>query len=209
MALPNVVQYSLAAANNTNIVSAQGVMAVGSTFTLATTILDVQRRLTFTMAGNESANTFKIIGLNQAGNTISEVLAGVNTGSTSSNLDYKTLISIQAIGSTAATLSIGTNSTGSCLWQIMNYQITPVNIECSVVAQTGSANFSVQYTYDDPNNLPLNVGYPQPFTLAAINGTTTSIDGSINDPVAAVRLLINSGTGIMRATFIQAGIGSP
>ena len=209
MALPNVVQYSLAASNNTNVVNAGSTVAVGTFFTLATTTFDVQRRLTFTMAGNESANTFKIIGLNQAGNTISEVLAGVNTGSTNTNLDYKTLISIQAIGSTAATLSIGTNSTGSCLWQIMNYNITPTNIECSVVQQTGSANVSVQYTYDDPNNLPPNVTFPQPFTLSAINGTTTSIDASINDPVVAVRLLVNSGTGVVRGTFIQAGIGSP
>ena len=76
MALPNVIQYSLAASNNTNVVNAGSTVAVGTFFTLATTTFDVQRRLTFTMAGNESANTFKIIGLNQAGNTISEVLAG-------------------------------------------------------------------------------------------------------------------------------------
>lgn len=208
MAQPLVVQYALSPGNNTNIVNAVGVISPGN-FTLATTTLDVQRRITFTMAGNESGNTFRIIGLNQANMTISEVLMGANTGTVQSNLDYKTLISIAAIGTTAATLSIGTNGVGSSLWNIMNWNATPTNIECSVVIQSGSTNWSVQYTYDDPNNLPPNVTAPTAFNHPTLLATTSSLDGAINDPVTAVRFLVNSGTGTIRGTIIQAGLASP
>ena len=208
MAQPNVVTFSLAPLSSTNIVNAIGTIGPVN-FTLATTTLDQQRRISFTCAGNESSNTFTIVGLNANNATITENITGPNTGTVNSTLDYKTLIRISNLATTAGTLSIGTNGVAGSLWQIMNWNATPVNISCGMVVQSGSANFSVQYTYDDPNNLPSGVSAPQPFTLSSINGTTSSTDGFINDPVTAVRLQINSGTGTVRGTFIQAGLASP
>lgn len=213
---PVVVNYNLALANATIVVNAVGTVGPGK-LTLnsanATTpvTLDIQRRLLFTTAGNESSNKFTIVGLNQAGFTISEVLVGPNASTTQSNLDYLTVISITALATTAGTLSVGTDSVGSSLWNIMNWHATPTNIECSgvVTSANTAVNWGVQYTYDDPNNLPTGVGYPQAFGHPTLSNQTASLDGPINDPVTAVRFIINSGTGTIRGTIIQAGIGSP
>lgn len=207
MALPNVVIYNLAASSITALVNAAASGTVN--FTLATTILDTQRRVAFTTAGNESGNTFTIVGTNAAGNSITEAVTGPNASTTQSNLDFKTVSSITASTATVDTVSIGTNGNGSSLWNIMNWHVTPVNIEVGCILQQGAATFTLQYTYDDPNNLPSGVSYPQPFNHPSLANATASIDGAINDPVTGVRLLISGGTGTVRMNIIQAGIAGP
>jgi hypothetical protein len=121
---------------------------------------------------------------------------------------------------TAGTTSVGTQLpasgttgivSGSTLWNIVSWHTTPANIELSNIVTTAASGvtYSIQYCYDDPNRLPSGVGFPQPFNHPTIVNATTSLDGSINDPITAWRLAIVSGTGTVRATGIQAGIGSP
>jgi hypothetical protein len=208
MAPPQVVTYGLLAASNTLVVNAVGTIAPGN-FTLATTTLDAQRRITFTVAGNESSNTFTIVGLNANNATITENITGPNTGTVNSVLDYKGLVRISTLATTAGTISIGTNGVGASLWQIVNSNAAPVNIAYGIAIQTGSANWSIQYTYDDPNNLPSAVTTAQAFNHPTLVSTTSNLDGASNDPIFAWRLLINSGTGTVRATAIEAGLGSP
>jgi hypothetical protein len=113
------------------------------------------------------------------------------------------------VASTAATVSVGVNGVGSSIWNIVNWYTTPSNISYGCVLQSGAATFSIQYTYDDPNNLPAGVPFPQPFNHPTIVNATASIDGASNDPLTAWRLQILAGTGSVRATGIQSGLGSP
>ena len=213
--LPIVVTYALPAGNATSLSATQA--ATSLLVGLATTVIPgPQRRIVITSAGNDSALLFKIIGLNQANNTISELLAGANATFAQSNLDYESIISILpqtltgSIGTTASTVSVGVNGVGSSLWNIVNWHATPSNIAISgAVVGTTAVNFSVQYTYDDPNNLPAGIQFPQPFNNPSIVNATSTVDGAINDPVTAVRLLVNSGTGTVCMTIIQAGISGP
>lgn len=207
--IPVVVTYNLAASSSTTLVNAQGTVAVGTKFTLATTILDAQRRVLLSFSGNESLNTFNLSGTNQSGAAISETLNGTNATTAQSLLDYKTVTFIQAVGSTAATVSAGTNGIGSSLWNIVNWHVTPFNLQFGTILQAGAATWTIEYTYDDPNNLPSGVTAPQQFKHPTINAATASIDGSTNDPVTAWRLTINAGTGTVRAIGIQAGIAGP
>jgi hypothetical protein len=224
MSLPNVTTYSVGTGNATYIVNAAG--ATSSPLVLNNTKLPgfpLQQRVLVTSAGNDSSLYFRIVGLNQAGFTVSEFLAGSNATYAQSNLDYATIISIQGSSSsalltpsaTANTVSVGVstngvNGVGSTLWNIMNWHATPTNIEVSgVVVGASGVTWTAQYTYDDPNNLPSGVGFPQPFNHPLLNAVATSLDGPINDPVTGVRLTINGGTGTIRFTVIQAGIGSP
>jgi hypothetical protein len=162
---------------------------------------------------------FHIVGINQAGFTVQEFLQGGGAGSTvQSNLDYKTVVSIQpsassvsqTLGTTASSVSAGTNGVGSTPWFYVSDHITPVNIEMSGVMTSGLGTWSAQYTYDDPNSFPNTtlpgVAGPQPFNHPTLVNVTSTLDGSINDPVVAVRFLINAGTGTLRGTIIQAGI---
>lgn len=209
MGLPSVVTYSLAAANSALLAAVQ---TPGTTvaLTLATTMLDVQRRVIISSGGNDSALNWIVRGTNIAGFPIVDTLSGSNAGSTQSNLDFKSVSSIVAtLGTAASTVSAGTNSTGSTIWNIVNMHVSPVNIEYGCVLQTGAATWSIQYTYDDPNSLPAGVSVPQPFNHPSIVNATASIDASTNDPVFAWRLLISGGTGTVRATGIQAGIAGP
>lgn len=208
MPQPNVTTYALAAASATALVNASATVAANVPFVLVTTVLDNQRRILFTPSANESSNTFAIVGTNGAGFPITENLAGANATTFYSNLDFKTVTKITPLVTTVGTVSIGTNGVGSTLWNIVDWALTPTNIELSVVVQTGTGNYNAQYTYDDPNKLPAGVTYPQPFNHPTLSGTAT-LDGPVNDPVLGVRLLVNSGTGTFRFTVTQAGLASP
>jgi hypothetical protein len=222
MSLPNVTTYNLTGGTATYIVNAAA--ATSAPLALATSLVPsypLQQRVLVTSAGNDSSLFFNIVGLNQAGFTVSEFLQGSNGTFASSNLDYAKIISIRGSSSstilvpsaTANTVSVGsstTGGTGSTLWNIMNWHATPTNIEVSgVLVGANGATWTAQYTYDDPNNLPSGVAFPQPFNHPTLLNQTGSLDGPINDPVTAVRLFIAGGTGTIRFTVIQAGIGSP
>jgi hypothetical protein len=217
---PNVITYNLTnTASGSSIVNAAGPGSV--TFTIASAVMPnfpLQQRVNVTSGGNDSGIFFHIVGLNQAGFTVQEFLAGSNATFAQSNLDYARIISIQpsasstaqTIGTTAASVSVGPSSTGSCLWQIMNWHATPVNIAVSgVLVGAAGATWTAQYTYDDPNNLPTGIFVPQPFNHPTLVTQTASLDGAINDPVTGVRMTINAGTGTVRFTVIQSGLGSP
>lgn len=212
-----VNNYNLVAGNATSLVNAAA--ATTSSLLLATTLVPGvwQRRVLVTSSGNDSAIYFHIIGTNQAGFGASEYLAGANATSIQSNVDFLTVTSItpsnssvaQTVASTAATVSAGVNGVGSSIWNIMNWHADPTNIACAGVIAAGGVNWSVQYTYDDPNNLASGTPYPFPFTHSILSAQTTSLDGQINGDITAARFLVNSGTGSLRGTFIQAGIGTP
>lgn len=219
MSLPNVTTYSVAAGNATTIVNANaatsGLLVLAATATPGAN----QMRLLVTSSGNDSALFFHIIGTNQAGFPIAEFLSGSNATTAQSNLDFNSIKSIQpsasstaqTLGTTAATVSVGVNGVGSSMWNIMNWHATPTDISLSSIVQSPNTtvNYTVQYTYDDPNNLPSGVTVPTTFNHPNLIGLTINGDGAITDPVTAVRLLVNSGTGTVRFTAIQGGIGTP
>jgi len=212
-----VNNYNLIVGNATSIVNAAA--ATTSALTLATTGVPGiwQRRVLVTSSGNDSAIYFHIVGGNQAGFPASEYLAGANSTSIQSNLDYLTITSVtpsnssvaQTVASTAATVSVGVNGVGSSIWNIVNWHNTPSNISYACILASGAATFSIQYTYDDPNNLPAGVPYPQPYNHPTIVNATATIDGSSNEPLTAWRLLLSAGTGSIRAIGTQAGISGP
>jgi hypothetical protein len=212
-----VNNYNLIAGNATSLVNANA--ATTSALVLATTLVPGvwQRRVLVTSSGNDSAIYFHLVGGNQAGFPASEYLAGANSTSIQSNLDYLTVTSVtpsnssvaQTVASTAATVSVGVNGVGSSIWNIVNWHVTPVNVQYSCILASGAATFSIQYTYDDPNNLATGVPFPQPFNHPTIVNATATIDGSSNEPMTGWRLLVSAGTGSIRATGIQSGIGGP
>jgi hypothetical protein len=218
MALPAVVTYQLPPLTASALATSQDATSLAIRLNVTTVLGTNQRRVVVASAGNDAGITFRIIGFNQANMTVTELMqAGNATVVATSELDYIRLISITplnnttlGIGTTAGSVTVGASNMGSSLWWIADWHAVPVDIAISgaVVGALG-VNYSVQYTYDDPNSLPTGVQYPQPFTHPTVNAATTSIDGSIESPVTGVRLLVNSGSGTVRGTFIQAGIGSP
>ncbi len=179
----------------------------GDTIVFAgTATLDTERRVIITSGGNDTGITFTVNGAANNGVPISDTFAGANGAAAQSNLDFKTVTSITHTGSVAGTVTVGTNGVGSTPWFPLNWHAQPFNVEISGQVISGSANWGFQYTYQDPNNLPAAVAFPQPLAHPTLSNQSAQADGSINDPVAAVRLIINSGTGTVLGTIIEAGI---
>jgi hypothetical protein len=180
--------------------------------------LDTQRRVNIPSNGSDNSGiTFTVFGAGDNGVPISDTFAGPGvTNAVISNLDFKTITNITHTGTVTGAITIGTTSgaglpanplpAASTPWFGVNWHAQPFNIELAGIIGTGvTCNWSWQYTYDDPNNLPAGVLFPQPFNHPTLNTQAGSLDGSINDPVAAIRLVVNSGSGV-RGTWMEAGI---
>ena len=180
-----------------------------ATITAAVATLDTQRRVIVTSGGVDTGITFTVNGAGDNGNAISDTFTGASGAAAQSNLDFKTITSVTHTGSVATTVTIGTNTVGSTPWQLVNWHAMPFNIELSGYVLTGvTVNWSWQYTYDDPNNLPAGIAFPAVYNHPTLNSQTGSLDGPMNDPCAAVRLTVNSGTGLVRGQWIESGLSA-
>lgn len=79
--------------------------------------------------------------------------------------------------------------------------ISPFNVGFGVKV-TGTINYTVQHTFDNPQTVASPTWYSHP-TIAS---KTDNQDGNYAFPVAAIKLLVNSGDGSATLTLIQAGI---
>lgn len=202
----------LAAASATNIRTASaftaGVLTLNGTLVsggIAT--LDNPRRVLFTFAADESLNSFAVVGTNWAGGAISETVTGTTPGTVATVLDYKTLTSVTAASNGAGNLSIGTNGVAGSNWvQFDHYTMGGVAFQCNV---TGTVNYTVQQTLNDPNNTVNPVSPASIVWIACADANVVAATSSQQSnyqfaPVYA-RILLNSGSGTVAGTFIQNG----
>ena len=208
---------SLTAASATSIAASQSAVA-GTPLTLTATpvVIDIAsanniatgRRVLITSTSASETASVVITGTNAGGNTISET--GTFSGSSTtlqSNLDYVTVTSIVPSGTIVGSLSAGTNGVGASSWLTLNvYGYSPMNIGFAVELVSGAVNFTGQYTYDDPNNLQAGLIQPLAFNMTAITSQSATIDSTISTPIFAVRILVNSGTGVIRVRIVQASV---
>ena len=200
-----------ASANNIalsqSVVGASAVVLNGSTASGGVATLDTARRVLITSAGNDSGITFTITGTNWSGSSISEVLTGGNIAAVPSVLDYATVTSIKTSGSTASTITVGTNGVAASPWARMDEYMWPdVSIQCNV---TGTVIYTVQSTLDDPNDASnavaaASVVWVNTTDTLAVNATT-SLQTNFGFTPRWFRVLLNSGTGSVRSVVYQAG----
>lgn len=226
MAVQFVVTKTLAAADDDNVAASQTPLASGNltlngvaaTGSPAIAVLDTQRHVIITSAGNDSGITFTIYGTNQGGIAIFETVTGANIGIATSVLDYKTVTRVAVSAATAAAVKVGTNGVGATEWFALNKAIQPDNLSVAVVV-TGTVNYTGQYTYDDLNCTkpgdPVRAGnlatiQPTLWSDPSLTAQTATMDSTMGPtPIFAYRVLINSGTGSIKATITQAGIAGP
>lgn len=202
----------LAAASANNIALSQtptttftlnGALATGGAATL-----DTPRRVLFTPAGNESANTFTIRGTDRAGNAQTDVVIGGNATATASVLDFVTVTSITLLVGAAGAITVGTNGVAASGWvRLDEWAAASVALQCVVA---GTVNYTVQQTLDDPNsatNLVL------PYLMTWFSSSDTNVVGATanqqsNYAFAPIftRVLLNSGTGTVTMNAEQYGV---
>jgi hypothetical protein len=86
-----------------------------------------------------------------------------------------------------------------------NY-VSPFNVALSVRV-TGTANYTVQYTFDDVFAADYDPSTGNWVNHPSFIAQTTTKDANIAYPVRGIRIVLNSGTGSVTFTIIQSGGG--
>jgi len=179
----------------------------GSLVSSGVAVLDTPRRILLTTNANETAKTFTVVGTNWSGAAAGEVITGVTSSTVASVLDYKTVLSIYASAATTAAITFGTTTTAASPWvRFDGWGLPQAAVQC---VKTGTINYTVQQTLDDPNS-PTSPVAMSDVTWAsaadtALVGATGSVAGSFSVVPVFARILLNSGSGSVIGTFLQLG----
>ena len=165
------------------------------------------RKIALTSSGADTGVNFTITGTDVNNAAQSEVLAGASAAAATSVLVYKTVSSIIASGATAGTLTVGTSAVSASPWvRFDDWAFNGIGIQCDA---SGSVNYTVQSTYDDPNSPTSPVGPSAVTWFSSSDGAAVGATGGIQTSFTYIptyaRVLLNSGTGTVTATFVQAG----
>jgi hypothetical protein len=161
---------------------------------------------TVTLTTADSTHTATIYGTDWAGNPISETVAFNGTAVTSV-LSYKTITRIAVNAALTGAITVGISGIGTSPWVRLDEWANPtVAIQCVVV---GTVNYTLQQTLDDPNDptnpvAPANVYWQQTSDTNG-QGATGSIQSNYAYVPRYARVLLNSGTGSVTATYSQSG----
>lgn len=195
-ATPNVVTTGLFGIN--------GALATAGVATMPNTAQHVL------ITTSDTTHTFTITGTTQSGAIISETTGVANT-TVLSALDYYTVTSIAVSGTLTAAATVGTNGTGSTPWvRLDEWSNAQVSIQINV---TGSVNYTIQSSMDDPNSAWGTPVLPSAMTWIATNdtnvvGATTSLQTNYAFAPTWVRCLLNSGSGSCAMTVAQANVAN-
>lgn len=220
---PQVVSISLAAGHGGGAVAAaqsaagaQDLVINGSDAAGGVATFPHQRRVTIISVGNDSGITFTIYGTRDDGGAVSEVVAGPNATTATSSQDFRTVTRIATSGATAGNVTSGGSAVGDSVWQWVSQDITPFAMSFGCIV-TGTINYEIEYTYDDPNSgtdgnimaYPPQSKVPTAWPLAALGAKTANAEVSIGSPtlgpISAWRVKVNSGAGTVVVTATQAG----
>jgi hypothetical protein len=202
----------LAAASANNIAASQTPVS-GTALTLVSNpvVLDTARRVILTVGSEVAPRTMLLSGTAANGSPISEtiIVPATTAGALQSALDYKTVTSlVPAGGGYSSAVTAGTNGVASTLWVRLDQWAMPqTTIQCSV---SGTVNYTVQQTLDDPNSIsnpvdPALVTWSPSLDATVVAATATMISSFAFAPVFT-RVLLNSGTGAVTATFAQSSV---
>jgi hypothetical protein len=197
-------QTPLAAGNLT----LNGVAAAGSP---AVATLDTARQVLFTFAADETGRTFTVRGFNapSGGGYQEEVVAGTATTAVTT-LGFGQITEIEVDAATAGALTVGTNGVGWTPWQLIDWNLDPTSLRISI-GVTGTVNFTVQFTDDDFMGEYVGgnwvQGYPTKIWDDPMGAQTADYTVAVTTPYVGWRVQVNSGTGELRITGVQAGVG--
>lgn len=179
-----------------------GALASGGVATM-----DKPRQVLITTTADETTKTFIITGTDWAGSPISENVTGVNNSTVASVLSYLTVTSITISANAAGALTVGTNGVGSSPWVRFDGWASPIIAKQAAV--TGTVNFTVQQSMDDPNS-PTSPVLPAAMTWTSDPDTnfvakTASAQGYWSFAPVWARIVLNSGSGSVALTVQQSG----
>jgi hypothetical protein len=108
---------------------------------------------------------------------------------------------ISTSGSAAGAIIIGTNGVGGSRIVALDQWAGPTSLQVDVL---GTANFTVQSTNNNPNEVDPELITWVNFPSAALAAASASAQGSYSPSPGYLRLVINSGTGTVTMNVRQS-----
>lgn len=175
-----------------------------------TATLDVARQVRVTSGGNDTGITFTITGTDWNGTIITEALTGASGSTADSVLDYLAVTSIATSGAVATTVTVGTNGVAHSPWIMMDPYAANAQVSLQA-AVSGTANGTIQQSLDNSTSLGNLTIFNRPDLVnwfshpdTALVSFTASVQGNYGMAPALTRVQLNSGTGTITYTAIQA-----
>lgn len=188
------------------VTGAANVLLNGDVVTGGVAVLDAPRQILITSVGNDSSITFTVYGTTFGGAPVTEVLQGTSGSTVSSSVDFATVTRIRTSGSTSVSgITVGTNESAGSRWvRLDSWANAQTVIQCGV---SGAVDYDVQTTLDDPND-PVNpVDISTVTWLSSLDsnavGATSDLSTYFEWTPTFARILLNSGSGSVSATFAQ------
>jgi len=148
-----------------------------------------------------STINFVVTGTGPAGQSQTETLAVTASGNLTGSLSFATVTAITSSAAAASTISIGNGVPGYTSWLPLDIY-TPNQVTNISAKTSGTVNYSVEYTNEDPFNLNIQqLAVPHP--NASLTNSTSDETQFTTTLMRAVRLKINSGDGSVRFTVVQ------
>lgn len=186
--------------------------------------LGPQRKVILTPGAGDDLTgiIFTIVGTDDQGHNLTEDIDGLDDTVMQSVLDYATVTSVSAdvAGGAGETVSVGTNDVGAGPPIPMDQYVPDFSVTLAAILRSGAADYTVQFTMDDVFNAynedtnqtrfmnGASPGRPDLIVWwdhSTMTGQSASSKGILTEPVKAVRLLTNSGTGEVELQVIQGG----
>lgn len=181
--------------NASGVITLNGALVSGGVATLTVpAVLTVFSEKTATV-------NFVVTGTAPNGASQTETLAVTASGTVTGSLSFATVTSVAASAPTSATISLGNGVPGYTAWIPLDIY-TPNQVTNISNKVSGTVNYSVEYTNEDPFNTSIQqLAVPHPnASLTAATGDETQFTTTL---MRAVRLKINSGSGSVRFTCVQ------
>lgn len=164
--------------------------------------------ISITSDGDESGIFFTVVGKDQYGNSITELIGGPNTETSESVYAYSEVISITSDGATAGNITVGNFGVTYSNMIALEPYASPSTIYQVSVLDGSSMTWTIEGTLDNPND-PV-----YPCSFADIEWIVSPIATLVSEAVTQqaqsdwtplfVRLKI-AGTGQARFTIVQLG----
>lgn len=98
---------------------------------------------------------------------------------------------------------VSKTGTGSSTENVFDLFRNPFNVGIGCVV-SGTVNYTVQHSFDDPQFPALQTWFPH--DDAVLVSATTNQNSNFSYPITSSRVTVNSGTGSVTVTYIQAGL---
>lgn len=177
-----------------------------------TATFDKARRVVIVSGGNDTGITFTVVGTDIDGAAQTEAITGVSGSTATGVLSFKTVTSILTSGAVATTVTMGSSAVADSHW--VRFDDYGAHAEVAIqVTVSGTINFTVQQTLDDPNDVASAL-YKNPAGVTWVNhpdsalaGATATAQGNYAYPPLFAKIVANSGTGTATMTVRQVFLG--